>query len=363
MSRFFVSLLAVAACALVTVASASAQAAFKLAGPPKVAMIMYSPKDDKAWSEAFENARKKMESDLGIKIALVENIPENATAVRPAVELLISKGVNIIIGTAFGYSDAFKELAEKYPDVAFLNGAGTTNGPNLESFYGRTYESQYLCGMAAGAASKTGKIGYVAPNPFGLVNWAINAFAMGAQQMNPKATVTVIYTGSWNDVVKERSAAVALAEQGMDVLGQHGATTATQMVAQERGIYATGHHLDLSSLTPKTMLCTSSWVWDRLLSPIVADIEKGAWKPNEYGFFASIKDGGTDISCCGPGVPADAAAKIQAERQAIIDGTKKVYAGPLKDRDGKERIPAGAVLNDADLWAMDWYVPGVVSQQ
>ena len=42
---------------------------------------------------------------------------------------------------AFGYSDTFKELAEKYPNVAFLNGAGTTNGPNLESFYGRTYET------------------------------------------------------------------------------------------------------------------------------------------------------------------------------------------------------------------------------
>ena len=51
-----------------------------------------------------------------------------------------------------------------------------------------------------------------------------------------------------------------------------------------------------------------------------------------------------------------------AERQAIIDG-KQVYAGPLKDRDGKERVAAGAVLGDGDLWAMDWFVHGVISQQ
>ena len=46
-----------------------------------------------------------------------------------------------------------------------------------------------------------------------------------------------------------------------------------------------------------------------------------------------------------------------AERQAIIDG-KHVYAGPLKDRDGKERVAAGRGAADGDLWAMDWYVDG-----
>ena len=54
-----------------------------------------------------------------------------------------------------------------------------------------------------------------------------------------------------------------------------------------------------------------------------------------------IKDGGTDIACCGATVSKENADKIMAERQAIIDG-KQVYAGPLKDRDGKERVAAGA---------------------
>ena len=51
-----------------------------------------------------------------------------------------------------------------------------------------------------------------------------------------------------------------------------------------------------------------------------------------------------------------------AERDAIIDG-KHVFAGPLKAADGTEKVAAGAVLDDGDLWAMDWYVPGVISQQ
>src|SRR5258708_20183808 len=90
-----------------------------------------------------------------------------------------------------------KEVSQKYPKVACLTGLGTTQGANRESFYGRTYESQYLCGMIAGAMSKTGKLGFVAAHPIGPVNWTINAYEMGALKMNPKATTTVLFTGAW----------------------------------------------------------------------------------------------------------------------------------------------------------------------
>ena len=133
----------------------------------------------------------------------------------------------MIIGSAFGYSDTFKDLAKEYPKVAFVNAAGTTNGANLESFYGRTYEGHYLCGMVAGAMTKTGKLGFVAAHPIGIVNWAVNGYLLGARQTNPNATVNVVYVGTWNDPVKERAAALALIEQGIDVLGINVDTPAT----------------------------------------------------------------------------------------------------------------------------------------
>ena len=205
---------------LVGVVSAFA-AGFTLPGPEKVAFLYFADKNDGGWTQAFEEARPKIEPALGIQIPFVENVPEVAGQIKPAADRFIARGDNVVIGTAFGYSDTFKELSEKYPKVAFLNASGTTNGPNLESFYGRTYESQYLCGMVAGAVSKTGKLGFVAAHPIGPVNWTINAYELGAQKMNPKATVTVIFTGAWNDPVKERAAAQAMADQGIDVIGQH----------------------------------------------------------------------------------------------------------------------------------------------
>ncbi|MEH3085217.1 MAG: BMP family ABC transporter substrate-binding protein [Xylophilus ampelinus] len=351
---------------LATAVPAQAQdggAGFTLSAPPKIAMLYFTAKNDGGWTQAFDEARQKIEAGTGQKIQFVENISEDASVIRPAAERFIARGANIIIGTAFGHSDTFKELAAKYPKVAFLNGSGTTNGPNLQAFYGRTYESQYLCGMAAGAASKTGKLGFVAANPFGVVNWTVNAYALGAQKMNPNATVTVVYTGAWNDPTKERAATMALIDQGADVIGQHVDTPTPQLVAQERGKLGTGHHRDMRQFAPKATICSSVWVWDRYLVPEIKKIMAGNWKPAPHGAFLSMAQGGTDIPLdFGPAVPKDKAALILAERDAILKG-KQVYAGPIKDRDGKERVPAGQVLSDADLWKMDWYVPGVITQK
>src|SRR6202012_2194447 len=255
---------------------------FTLKAPPKVAFLYFKAKNDGGWTQAFEEARVKMEKALGMQIPYVENIAEAAAQITPPAEKFIQRGYNIIIGTAFGYSDTFKELAAKHPEVAFLNAAGTTNGPNLQSFYGRTYESQYLCGMVAGAMSKTGKLGFVAAHPIGPVNWTINAFELGAQKMKPGATTTVIFTGAWNDPVKERAAASALADQGIDVIGQHVDTPTVQVVAQERGIYGTGHHRDLREFAPKATLCSSVWTWDKFLSPELKKIAAGNWEARPY---------------------------------------------------------------------------------
>lgn len=192
-----------AAVALGAVGLAQAEG-LTLEGKPKIAMVYISPRNDGGWTQAFDEARVKLEKDLDTKIQYVESVPENAAAITPVVDRLIARSANIIVGTAFGYSDTFLALAKKYPKVAFLNGSGTTNAPNLESFYGRTYESQYLCGMAAGAASKTGKLGFVAANPFGQVNWTSTPmnWAPGKSIRRPPATWSIPVHGT----IRSRSA-------------------------------------------------------------------------------------------------------------------------------------------------------------
>ncbi|MBM3508585.1 MAG: BMP family ABC transporter substrate-binding protein [Alphaproteobacteria bacterium] len=355
------SLIAAGAAIVALAAATAAQAQFRLEGDAKVAWIYFQVKNDGGWQQAHDEARLRMQKELGMEIPFTEKVPEVASEIRPAAERYIRRGYNVIIGSAFGYSDTFKDLAKEYPKVAFVNAAGTTNGANLESFYGRTYEGHYLCGMVAGAMTKSGKLGFVAAHPIGIVNWAVNGYLLGARQTNPNATVNVIYVGTWNDPVKERAAALALIEQGIDVLGIHVDTPATLVAAQEKGVWATGHHRDMSEFAPKATLCSSVWVWDKYLTPTVKAIKSGNWKPSQFGSFLGISNGPPDIACCNPAVPKAVVDKVMAEKEAIIKG-KHVFAGPIVDQDGKERVAAGKTPGDGDLWGMDYLVRGVIGK-
>ncbi|MFX9877891.1 BMP family ABC transporter substrate-binding protein, partial [Acinetobacter baumannii] len=79
------------------------------------------------------------------------------------------------------------------------------------------YQVYYLNGLAAGALSKTGKVGYVAAFPIPEVKRHINAFALGVRAVNPKAQVLVRWINAWYDPAKAREATEALLAQGADV--------------------------------------------------------------------------------------------------------------------------------------------------
>ncbi len=77
------------------------------------------------------------------------------------VASLVRDGNKIIFATSFGQLD--KKIAAKYPDVYFEQATGTDLSKNLAEFFGAGEDSIYLSGMAAGAATKNGKIGYIVP--------------------------------------------------------------------------------------------------------------------------------------------------------------------------------------------------------
>src|ERR1039457_4116923 len=95
--------LSVFVCAVCVALHATVAQAFALKAPPKIAMIIYTQKNDGGWSQALDEARQKLEKDLGLKITVVENVADNSVALRPAVDLLVQRGYNIILGSVFGY--------------------------------------------------------------------------------------------------------------------------------------------------------------------------------------------------------------------------------------------------------------------
>ncbi|MFC3231423.1 BMP family ABC transporter substrate-binding protein [Marinibaculum pumilum] len=347
------------AAATAPVASRDAHAAMGLDGDPKVAFLYIAPVGDGGWTFMHDQSRKALEAELGSEVAFTENIPEVTERVRQVIDRYVKRGYNVIVGTAYGYSDAFAEAAKEYPEVVFLNAAGYTSAPNLTSYYGRSYEGMYLAGMAAGAVSKTGKLGFVAAYPLGLVNWNINAFALGAQKMNPDAEVIVSFTNTWYDPVKEEAAAQALIEQGVDVIAQHQDTPGPQIAAERAGIHSVGYNADMSSSAPNAHLVASVFDWGKFVLPAVKRAQDGSF---EGGFaFEGMDTGVVGISdFTSDAVPEAAKKEIMATAEKIANGDFYVFSGPIAKQDGTIVVPDGEGYPMDKLFGMDFLVKGTV---
>ena len=67
------------------------QAAFKLEGRPKVAMLHLGTVNDGGWSEALDRARVKTEEALGLKIAVSQRVPEEWEIILQLVDRYVRR--------------------------------------------------------------------------------------------------------------------------------------------------------------------------------------------------------------------------------------------------------------------------------
>lgn len=58
-------------------------------------------------------------------------------------------------------------------------------------------------------------------------------------------------------------------------------------------------------------------------------------------------------------VPATVLAEVTAREKDLVSGKRKVFAGPISDRDDKVRVAAGALLPNANVRGKNWVVDGV----
>lgn len=324
----------------------------------KVAWILPGPINDGGWSTAHNEGRLAIEEHFGDKVETTykESIADGDGA--QVVEDLVKDGYDLIFGASYGFGEALKEAAEKYPDVAFEWATGDAPTDNMGIYFGAGEDSLYLTGMAAGAETTTNKIGFVAPFPIPEVIRHINAYALGAQSVNPDATVEVIWTNSWFDPETERRAAESLISAGADVIANGGDGPAPGEVAKEKGVAWTGYDSDQSANFAEVWLTAAIYDWGPYYIGQVQKVIDGNWEAGDY--YGSIADGFTDIATFGERVPEDIRTAIEAKREEFIDGTFNEFTGPILDQDGVEQVASGAELTHVEEMTMMWFVKGVI---
>jgi basic membrane protein A len=332
--------------------------ALSFAGPipnPRVAFVYLGVPGDGGWTYQHDQGRLAMEKALGIKADIVENVPESADAERVIADLATNH--DVIFTTSFGYMDPTANVAKKFPKVVFLHCAGYKTAENFGNYWGKNWDASYLAGIAAGKTTKKNLLGYVGAFPIPEVIYNINAFALGAQSVNPKVKVSVVWTNTWFDPTVERQAAISLLDKGADVLIAYQDSPATLQAAAERGALAGGNDSDMGRYAPKAYLTNPMLNWGNYYIKAVKEVQAGTWKSG--AFLGSMADGTIGLAPLGASIPADV-KKLVADTQAkIIAGKFNVFTGPVVDQAGKEKIAKGKAPTDDEVLGQNWFVKGV----
>ena len=317
----------------------------------KIAFVYVGPTSDKGWSWAHEEGAKYVEANMpNVEIQRLESIPEGADSQR-VFEDLAADGADLVFGTSFGYMDPMLEAAANYPDTVFMHATGYKSSDNMTNYFGAAEEGRYLAGMAAGAATETDLIGYVAAFGIPEVVRGINAFTLGAREVNPNAQVQVVWTSTWFDPPTEGDAAQSLLDAGADVIAMHQDSPAPGQAAEAAGAKWSGYNADMSEFAPNAWLTAPIWNWNDYYLTTAEAVRAGTWTPDPV--YGNMADGMVDLAAYGDSVPQDVRDLIDERMAEVIAGTFAVLPDPIVNQDGVEQ-PLG------DIFTMNYFVEGVI---
>ncbi len=341
-------------------ASAAAPAAAGSA-PLKVAFAYIGPVGDGGWTFAHDNGRKALEKELGGRIAttFVEKVPESADAERVFRDL-VGQGNTLVFGTSFGYMEPMLKVAADSKDAKFEHATGYKTAPNMRAYDSRTYEGAYMAGVIAGGMTKSNVLGIVGSIPIPEVIRNIDSYTLGAQSVNPKVKVKVVWVNEWFNPPKETEGAQSLIDGGADVLFQNTDSSAVLQTAEKNGKYAFGWDSDMTAYGPKAHLASSVVNWGPYYIKATRDVLDGTWTTGHAWW--GVKEGAIDLVSISDKVPADLKAKVDQVKAGLKNGSFVIWKGPVAGADGKEFLKAGDVADDKFLGGIKSYVKGVEGQ-
>ena len=192
-------------------------------GAVKIGLIVPGSTSDHGWNQLAGDSLAKLASDKGIEILTRQQVKKDDAA--DAIRQFDSKGVALVIAHGWEYLEAAKATtkSEKAPavKVKVAVSGGDVDGADFQSIFYDLGPASYQLGVIAGKVSKSGKLGFIGGADYPTVTIMARGFEAGAKSVNPKVTVTVVYTNNWDDPAKSKQAAEGLIAQGVDVLMQN----------------------------------------------------------------------------------------------------------------------------------------------
>lgn len=325
----------------------------------RVAFLLGDTLKDYGWSYSHDRARQRLVQQMGSSIVAVpieRTSPQQAEA-EQTIRRLIEKGYRLFFDTRIE-ADPLSGIAAEFPEVIFLRcGEGITPTDNLGSYLARFEQPRYLSGMVAAAVSQSRQLGFVATQPHPEVIRGINAFALGAQSIDPEVRVQVVWIMGSDDPQQEVRLGENLIRSGCDVLTHHSDSSQIVQLAQAEGLFAIGYHSDMSALGQDAQLTACVHRWDQFYIDTVTAVLQGSWQADHtwLGFEGDM----VALAPLKAVVSPEVRQRVTEQQVLFLTGQASPFTGPIRDQQGTVRLEDGAILSDQEQQQMDWYVTGV----
>ena len=361
------------------------------AGEAVFGVVLVGPKNDHGWSQAHFDGGTYVEENLaGSRMIVFESLnsadkPE--ATLEGVVDDMVADGATLIFTTSDEFEEDTVGVAEKYPDVVFINVSGDDvlagEAPaNLGNIMGRMEDMKAIAGCAAALNTQTGHLGYLGP----LINFETRRLASSAylgarycyenyRGMNPddlKFTVTWIgfwfnipgvtldpteVTNNFFDIGVDVTLSGIDTTEGIDVTGQR--------AAQGQAVWSVPYDFKAAcDQAPDICLGVPYFNWGPAYLDTVMKVQNGTWTQSwdwNPPYWTDLTDntktavGWVD----GPGLSAELSDTLSTFIAGLASGEINVWSGPINLQDGSGYIDAGATATDDEIWYLPQLLQGM----
>ncbi|MGH9056492.1 MAG: BMP family ABC transporter substrate-binding protein [Acidimicrobiales bacterium] len=329
----------------------------------KVGYLLDGSITDSDYNEQQYRNAEAAQSSIGSKIStdIKQNVPQGPQAAQ-TVKAMIASGDKLIFITTTGDETYLKSVAAANPGIRFENFESAITEPNYGAYNVNIGQGAYIGGMTMAGASKTGHLGVVASFPFPGILQQVNGLELGAQAVNPNATLKVIFVSSFFDPAKESQAAQALIASGVDAIADIQNDQAACVTAETDNVPCEAQTLlNGPSYAPKMFLSDFNYNWTPIFEKVISLTLAGQTIPQSI--FYGWPEGATQIAEKGANwgtlVSTTAQSEIAAKETALQNGLK-IFKGPIEDQSGNVKVPAGQTLSVSQILSLNWAVKGVI---
>lgn len=319
----------------------------------KIAFIYEKTPGTSAWTYAHELGRLYLEQTFPDEITTV--FYENGTQenVDSLIEDAVNAGCNLIFTTTPSFVQASVKAAIANKDVRIMNCSLNTSHRYIRTYYSRMHEAKFLMGAIAGAMAENNRLTYIADYPIYGSIANINAFALGAKMINPRAEVYLEWSKRKDVDMEERIREIgASCVSGMD------------MVIPEEGSRFFGiYHMEGGH--PRN-LAMPLYHWGKFYEQLLRTIMDGTWKYDDdpsstkaINYWWGLSEGVIEI-ICSQCLPIGTKRLVELLKSTISSELFNPFSGILYSQTGVvSENPEFSMLPE-EIMTMDWLAENVI---